>query len=170
MTKTGTRLEAADTRAAAIQGAAALALLNAEADAWQVPELNGDYLTAIDYVNARLDRWKASPQTLKAKIEAAAHAYKWRSRLAAISSSLVIATGGVLGATSKVLAKLGGDDQKSVVVMAVAGIGTSYVLNALLKPKFVMKHGERAKRWKQLLDELRRALEKAREHDGNSDG
>lgn len=146
-----------------VTGAAALALLNDDADAWQAAELRGDYLTAIDYIDANLVHWESSPSALATKIEAAAHAYKWRSRLAKVSANLVIIVGVALGEAMKVLAKVGGEDGiRTGVLLAVGGGTTTYLVNALLKPAFVVRHGERAKKWKQTLDKLRRALEKAR--------
>ena len=85
----------ADRTTAKVSGAAALWLLNDEADDWQratAPELRGHYLTTIDYVTANMSRWKTTAE-LQPKIEAAAHAYRGRSLMVYATWSFVFLVG-----------------------------------------------------------------------------
>lgn len=147
------------------RGAASLALLNDSANEWQknrAPELAGHYLTAIDYVKANLVHWNTVDDLLP-KIEAAAHAYKWRSRFATISSTLTILVGAALGAAMKALAKASEGDIAISLIMIVGGGAITFGTSAILKPRFVTVHADRAKRWKEQLDALTLAYEKAAE-------
>jgi hypothetical protein len=146
-------------RLAVREGAAELALLNEEADAWQVEELAGDFRTTIDYINARCIHWK-TPEELRPRIVAAAHAFKWRSRLATLASSLVMLFGAGAGASLRVAAKLGADDPKVSIGTVLGGSAVTFLLSAVFKPAFVNRHAERAKLWKSALDKLRLTLEK----------
>jgi hypothetical protein len=143
-----------------ISGAAALALLNEDAHEWQQttsPELDGHYLTTVDYVSAHLAHW-GTRDVLLARIEAAAHAYKLRARLAIGMRIVVLLLGIALGVAIKEAVKPGMPHDGVEAISGLLGGALLTATKEAVKLPFLDVHKERATLWKKLLDRLRSAL------------